>query len=143
MNLRKKHITISLGLAILVAGGVGTAAILNSLPPAEKKAEAIHSDHNRISLKDLKAHANIKSTSPIAGTYKAEKDQALVYSVTDEKNKLLAGGTILPDESGSFSRNLAFIDTPEDNATVTLKISAQNKKGEAVDSLSLPLTYTK
>jgi hypothetical protein len=96
------------------------------------------SNKSTITLTQGKEVKEIRNGMQIAGGYTATKDQALFYTVTDQKKQLVGSGTILPDDTHHFSRNLALDTTNlKDGAELELKIYTQSNKGAIVDELSI------
>ena len=130
-RLNKK--TISLVIAGLIVTGGGVAAVTSLLRPTEQQRSAV-STHKTIQL--TTKVPLLKNGTEIAGTYLPKKNQALMYSVTND-GKLLGAGTILPDKKGAFSRNVAFVSKISKRTAALLKIYSQDTNGKIIDELSI------
>lgn len=132
--------TFAIAGIILVAGAAifGLAATRNN---SANDSKDVVSKNQRISLREPSNDGRIGSTSQIAGTYKAQQNQALLYTISSKKGDILASGIIIPDDKGNFSRNVAFDSKPQHDEALTLAIFAQDNKGTVTDQLDAAVVY--
>lgn len=135
-----KHKKQLVPLLITLTIGIASVYLHAPLTPPNP-THSKESTKKTITLADAVDKKALQDGSSIEGTYIVKKDQALLYSVSNAQQKIIASGVIAPDSNGAFSRNLSFDQKVEKGENLQLKIYAQDKKGAIVDELTLPIVY--
>lgn len=140
MKAQKRTVLFAAAAILVVAAGSLTYYQLSKTGSGEESRQ-LTSKNQRITLREPQSDAAIGGNSQIAGTYKARKDQALLYTIRNAEKAVVASGVMTPDNTGAFSRNISFETKPKNNEKLSLEIAAQDTKGDKTDELRLAVTY--
>ena len=103
-------------------------------------SSSLTSQHKTIELKNIAAIQEVKEGTQLAGIYHTAKDQSLFYTLSHNQ-KLVAAGSILPDEKGEFSRNIVMNDKVAAGTALSLKLYTQDTKGKVLDEITTQVVY--